>query len=618
MRFTSRPRFHQLRLPVAALLLLLERTPAMRAVWNTALQTAPARIVSLLKSAFAASASLGAVHSVAGATQFIVSNANVYGTPGTPITPVAFTVTGANVPAGSFRLTGDLPPGVTVPGMNASGVVNGATGTISGTPTAVGTYTVSILAYERANAQGDTYGPTLVSFVITSTASAPPAITTHPQSQIVAPGTTVALTVVATGSPPPTYQWRKNGTLVSGATSATLTLTNVQPADAGSYTAIASNLAGLVSSSPAVLTVNVTGPTLTTQPLSQHLAAGANATLSVAATGTGVSYQWKKDGTAIAGATGASLALSNASAGTMGFYSVTVSSSAGTVESALAIVTVATGGSSRLINVSTRGYVPAGGALTPGFVLQGTASKSLVIRAVGPTLGAFGVGGTLADPVLDVIPLGSSIAAASNDNWGGTSALSTAFSRVGAFALAEPTSNDASVAMSLGAVGASGYTVRITSKNAAVAGIALAEVYDEDPAGSAVRLINVSTSGFVGTGDQALVPGFVIGGAAPKQVLIRAVGPGLEQFGVTGVLANPQLSLVPLGRDFTVTANDNWGGTIALQNAFNQAGAFALPTGSADAAVVLRLPPGGYTVIVSGVGATTGTALVEIYDLDPK
>jgi hypothetical protein len=251
-------------------------------------------------------------------------------------------------------------------------------------------------------------------------------------------------------------------------------------------------------------------------------------------------------------------------------------------------------------------------------VLQGTASKSLVIRAVGPTLGAFGVGGTLADPVLDVIPLGSSIAAASNDNWGGTSALSTAFSRVGAFALAEPTSNDASVAMSLGAVGASGYTVRITSKNAAVAGIALAEVYDEDPAGSAVRLINVSTSGFVGTGDQALVPGFVIGGAAPKQVLIRAVGPGLEQFGVTGVLANPQLSLVPLGRDFTVTANDNWGGTIALQNAFNQAGAFALPTGSADAAVVLRLPPGGYTVIVSGVGATTGTALVEIYDLDPK
>ncbi len=112
------------------------------------------------------------------------------------------------------------------------------------------------------------------------------------------------------------------------------------------------------------------------------------------------------------------------------------------------------------------------------------------------------------------------------------------------------------------------------------------------------------------------MPGFVIGGSAPKLLLIRAVGPGLGQFGVTGVLADPQLSLVPLGQNFTVAANDNWGGTAALQAAFTQAAAFALPSGSNDAAVVVRLPPGGYTVVVSGVGSTTGTALVEIYDLD--
>jgi hypothetical protein len=66
-----------------------------------------------------------------------------------------------------------------------------------------------------------------------------------------------------------------------------------------------------------------------------------------------------------------------------------------------------------------------------------------------------------------------------------------------------------------------------------------------------------------------------------------------------------------------VSANDNWGGTTALQNAFTQAGAFPLQASSNDAAVVLRLPPGGYTVVVSGVANTTGTALVEIYDLDP-
>ena len=159
--------------------------------------------------------------------------------------------------------------------------------------------------------------------------------------------------------------------------------------------------------------------------------------------------------------------------------------------------------------------------------------------------------------------------------------------------------------------------MRIVSKNSAVSGIALAEVYDEEAITAPVRLINVSTRGFVGTGEQALVPGFVIGGPAPKLLLIRAVGPGLAPFGVPALLADPQLSVAPLGKDFTVAANDNWGDHPELIAAFAQAGAFALPSGSRDAAVVVRLPPGGYTVVVSGVSATTGTALVEIYDLDP-
>jgi len=300
----------------------------------------------------------------------------------------------------------------------------------------------------------------------------------------------------------------------------------------------------------------------------------------------------------------------------MGFYGVTVSSPAGSSESAIATVTVAIDGTSRLINVSTRGYVPAGGALTPGFVLQGTENKSVVIRAVGPTLGAFGVNGSLADPTMDVVPLGASTPLVANDNWGGGAALQTAFNRVGAFAFATLASADASVETLLPSTGASGYTVRITSKTPAAAGVALAEVYDEDGLASPVRLVNVSTSGFVGSGEQALVPGFVVGGTAPKQLLIRAVGPGLSQFGVSGVLSDPQISLVPLGKDFPIAANNNWGGSAALQTAFTQAAAFNLAASSLDAAVLVRLPPGGYTVIVSGVGGTTGTALVEIYDLD--
>ena len=81
-------------------------------------------------------------------------------------------------------------------------------------------------------------------------------------------------------------------------------------------------------------------------------------------------------------------------------------------------------------------------------------------------------------------------------------------------------------------------------------------------------------------------------------------------------LSNPQISLVPLGREFAIAANDNWGGAIALQDAFARAGAFNLSAGSLDAAVLVRLPPGGYTVVVSGVGGAVGTALVEVYDLD--
>lgn len=164
----------------------------------------------------------------------------------------------------------------------------------------------------------------------------------------------------------------------------------------------------------------------------------------------------------------------------MGFYSVTVASSTGSAESALATITVNTGGVSRLVNVSTRGYIPAGGSLTPGFVLQGNASKSVVIRGIGPTLGSFGVGDTLVDPTMEVIPLGGSVPVASNDNWEGTAALRAAFAQVGALPLAVATSADASVETRLAASGASGYTV-VVSGVGGTSGTALVEIYDLDP-----------------------------------------------------------------------------------------------------------------------------------------
>ena len=296
--------------------------------------------------------------------------------------------------------------------------------------------------------------------------------------------------------------------------------------------------------------VAVAGSLITAAPQSQYVAPGASVMFSVTASGSGLSYQWSRDGSVIPGATQSTYSVPSASAAAMGFYGVTVRAASGATESALAILSLRSGGTSRLVNVSTRGYVPPGGALTPGFVLQGNARKPVLIRAIGPTLAAFGVGGTLADPVMEVIPLGESAPVASNDNWGGSPALSTAFSKVGAFALAAASSGDASVEASLPVTGAKGYTVRITGKDANASGIALAEVYDEDGVAGSVRLVNVSTSGFVGAGDQALVPGFFIGGDAPKLLLIRAVGPGLAQFGVPETLADPQLSVTPLGKDF--------------------------------------------------------------------
>jgi hypothetical protein len=97
------------------------------------------------------------------------------------------------------------------------------------------------------------------------------------------------------------------------------------------------------------------------------------------------------------------------------------------------------------------------------------------------------------------------------------------------------------------------------------------------------------------------------------------VGPtlGAAPYNVPGVLADPQFRVVPLGKDLTVASNDNWGGTAELQAAFAQTNDFALPTNSKDAAAIVRLPPGGYTIQATGVGGTTGNVLVEVYDMDP-
>lgn len=129
-----------------------------------------------------------------------------------------------------------------------------------------------------------------------------------------------------------------------------------------------------------------------------------------------------------------------------------------------------------------------------------------------------------------------------------------------------------------------------------------------------MQVVNASTRAFVGTGEQVLIPRFAVSGTGTVKLLLRAVGPTLGGFGVEGALADPQLT--PFQSNSTIGTNDNWSSAAnaaEIAAAAAQAGAFALASGSRDAAMLVSLAAGSDTVKVSGVGATTGTALVELY-----
>ena len=274
--------------------------------------------------------------------------------------------------------------------------------------------------------------------------------------------------------------------------------------------------------------------------------------------------------------------------------------------------TVSTAG--RLINLSvlTDLTVPDD-KFTLGYVVGGadaTGTKPVVLRAVGPSLGAFGVTGTLADPQLETFAGSSSTGG--NDNWGGSLSLTTALANVGAFAFALPGSLDSAIANRLSSRDNS---VEISSANRGT-GKVLAEIYDATPTANFTtttpRLLNVSVRKHLGSG---ITAGFVLGGASPTKILIRAVGPGLAAFGVPSTVVDPQLTLFN-GQSVKLAENNDWLGTAELTAAFSSVGAFALPSAaSKDAALVARLAPGNYTVEVTGVANTTGVALVEIYEV---
>ncbi len=620
-------RFHRyllwINLPVAGLIALLQRTPVLRVVSAAESLVHASPVGHVLRSAFTTVASLGAVHALAGATQFVVSRNSVSGTVGAAVPVVAFSVSGSPASPGSYRVT-DLPPGVTITGVAANGIFNGSAGTLSGTPTASGTFLAAITAYQDAGARGDAYGPATVAFVIAPATPVTAVFSLQPASRTIAVGSNVTFTASASGTPSPTFQWRKDGVVIPAAVGVSFTLTNVQLGQAGAYSVAATNSAGTTVSESAILTVNSTAvgsPAFTTLPTAS-VTVGIGSTVVFNSTATGAtSYRWQRNNGNILNATSANLVVLNAGALDAGTYRVIATNSAGSTTSrdaTLIVNPVATTDLGRLVNLSiltTAG--PGAKVLTVGAVvgpLNFSGSLPLLIRAVGPTLNtAFGIGGVLADPVLTLNAAGVAAPIANNDNWGGGAPLNAAFAAVGAFAL--PANSLDSSALSNAAPG--GYTVQVTGK-ADTSGLVIAEIYDHSTGRTATspRLINLSSLTQIDAGANLAV-GFVLRGSTARTVLVRGIGPSLGTiFGLGGVMSDPKLELFNNDTGSKITENDNWGGDAQLMDAAASVGAFALAdTATKDAVLLVTLAPGAYSARVSGIGSSAGTAIVEVYEL---
>ncbi|MEY2877751.1 MAG: hypothetical protein RLZZ15_131, partial [Verrucomicrobiota bacterium] len=363
------------------------------------------------------------------------------------------------------------------------------------------------------------------------------------------------------------------------------------------------NLASSWHASPPVALARATAappaPLIAAQPAAQTVLFGGSANLTATATTTGFAwYQWLKDGVPVEGATKATLSLAAPTPANVGNYTLVVSNAGGSVVSTPARLEVLSG--SALANLSVRTTLAAGQTLTLGAVVSG-GSKDVLIRAAGPALGAFGLTG-MADPKLELFTPGATTPTATNDDW--PASLAGTFASVGAFGFPAG-SKDAALSQTVSGP----FTVRASGTGA---GVVLVEAYDT-AGGLSPRLINVSARNRVGTGADILIAGISIAGTGSKQLLIRAVGPSLTAFGVTGTLADPTLRVID-AKGVVVAANDNW--AAALAPTFTQVGAFALTPASRDAALLVTLPAGStYTVQVSGVNNATGEALVEIYEV---
>jgi len=236
-------------------------------------------------------------------------------------------------------------------------------------------------------------------------------------------------------------------------------------------------------------------------------------------------------------------------------------------------------------------------------IANGTESKTVIIRAIGPTLNQFGVPDALQDPTLELYQ-GSTLLF-SNDDW--RSSSQQAEIEASGFA----PGNDAEAAIIWTLSPGQNYTAVMRGKDGQT-GIGIVEAYDLDPA-AASKLANISTRGFVELDDDVMIAGLIVmpgDDIMLTNILVRALGPTLNDFGVPDALVNPTLDLVNSSGTI-IRSNDNWKDS---QRAEIEATGLA-PTYDSEAALIESVAPGAYTAIVRGAGRTTGVGLVEVYNL---
>lgn len=357
---------------------------------------------------------------------------------------------------------------------------------------------------------------------------------------------------------------------------------------------------------PRTQTVATSAPSILHEPWAVTLAKGSRGDIHVVAQGGGLSYQWLYEGAALPGETEPTLTLAGAD-GRAGRYSVRVTNRLGSVTSRAVTVDATSAGPSTLINLSVRAQGGAGeDTLIAGFVVR-DGNKDVLVRAIGPGLKTFGVSDSFGDPRLE-LSTASGVTLAYNDDWLPRETEMVG-ARVGAFTLPAD-SRDAAL---VGNTRSGGHLATVTGRESSDRGNVLLELYD---AGGPGALTNVSARARISPQTGPLIAGFVVRGPAALTVLIRAIGPSLAAFGVRDALAAPRLTLVKDGA--TLQVNTAWASApnaLEIWSAGRATGAFALPAGSADSALLATLPPGGYTAIVSAADEGSGVALVEVYEV---